>query len=159
MRLPIIATFLLILGFAPGRAGNGNAAIDRGAFYAAIASDNVSNIDAQLNVLKAATGNEKDALEGALLMKKAGLVAKTKEKMSLFKAGRTKLENAIKKDTDNTEFRFLRLLIQENAPKIVNYKGDLEADIALVKSNYKALPAPVQQAIVDYSKKSKALKL
>jgi hypothetical protein len=159
MKLRIIAAFLLLVGFIPGRAGINHLFIDRSAFYAAISSDNVSSIDTQLDNLKAGSGNEKDAFEGALLMKKAGLVAKTSEKMRLFKAGRTKLENAIKKDTDNTEFHFLRLLIQENAPKIVNYRDNLEADIAFVKSNYKALPPPVQQVIVDYSKKSKALKL
>lgn len=155
----MIAAFLLILGFAPSRAGSPAFLIDRSAFYAAIATDNVSSINTQLDALQSVSGAEKEAFEGALLMKKAGLVAKTKEKMSLFKAGRSKLENAINKDSDNTEFRFLRLLIQENAPKIVNYRGNLDADIAFVKSNYKALPQTVQQFIVDYSKKSKALKL
>lgn len=159
MRLSIISAFWIVLGFLPVMAATPAPVIDRSAFYTAIASDNITVIDAQLAVLKTASGADKDAFEGALLMKKAGLVAKTKEKMSLFKAGRGKLEIAIDKENNNAEYRFLRLLIQENAPKIVNYRSDVTDDIAVIKANYKALPASVQQAIADYSKKSKALKL
>lgn len=131
---------------------------DKSAFYAAMASDNLQEINAQLNIVKAALFNEKDAYEGALLMKKAGFNTKAKEKLNLFKAGRMKLESAIKKDTGNTEFNFLRLIIQEHAPKVVNYHDELENDSLLIRTNYKTLSPIVQQAISDYSKKSKVLK-
>jgi len=149
----ILSLLLLIAGIA--YAGN---SFDKPGFYNAMASDNMAVIDAQLNSLKTASMSEKEAYEGALLMKKAGLVSKTKDKMSFFKAGRTKLENAIKKDGANVEFRFLRLILQENAPKIVNYRDAIEADAALVRAQYKTQPPVVQQAIIDYSKKSKVLK-
>jgi hypothetical protein len=131
---------------------------DKSAFYAAMASDNLQEINAQLNIVKAASFNEKDAYEGALLMKKAGFNSKAKDKLSLFKTGRMKLEAAIKKDTGNTEFNFLRLIIQEHAPKVVNYNNELENDSLLIRTNYKTLSPIVQQAISDYSKKSKVLK-
>ena len=60
--------------------------------------------------------------------------------------------------TDNTEYCFLRLIIQEHAPKAVDYRKDLEKDVSAIRSNFKTLPQVVQQAILDYSKKSKALK-
>ena len=149
----ILSLLLLFAGIT--YAGN---SFDKPGFYAALSSDNMAVIDAQLNSLKTASLSEKEAYEGALLMKKAGLVSKTKDKMSFFKAGRVKLENAIKKDAANVEFRFLRLILQENAPKIVNYRDAIEADAALVRAQYKTQPPIVQQAIIDYSKKSKVLK-
>ena len=82
---------------------------------------------------------------------------KAKEKLSLFKTGRLKLEASIKKDTGNTEFNFLRLIIQEHAPRVVEYRHNLENDIAAIRSNFKTLPQVVQQAIQDYIKKSKVL--
>jgi hypothetical protein len=131
---------------------------DKSAFYSAMASNNIEAVNIQLDMIKASSLNEKEAYEGALLMKKAGLVTKAKEKLSLFKAGRLKLEAAIKKDKENTEYCFLRLIIQEHAPKMVNYANDIKADVAAIRSNLKTLPPVVQQAINDYSKKSKVLK-
>ena len=131
---------------------------DKPAFYNAMASDNLEEINAQLNIIKGISINEKEAYEGALLMKKAGIVTKAKEKLSLFKSGRLKLEASIKNDSKNTEFYFLRLMIQEHAPKMVNYRNELENDSLFIRSNYKTLSQVVQQAIIEYSKKSKILK-
>ena len=131
---------------------------DKSAFYSAMASNNLEEINLQLNNVKGVSIIEKEAYEGALLMKKAGLVTKAKEKLSLFKAGRLKLEASIKKDNGNAEFNFLRLIIQEHAPKAVNYRKDIENDVSIIRSNFKTLPQVVQLAISDYSKKSKVLK-
>ena len=90
-------------------------------------------------------------------MKKAGLLSKAKEKLSTFKSGRQKLEAAISREPGNAEFRFLRLIIQENAPKIVKYKTSINEDGMIVRTSFKKLPPVVQQAIRDYSKKSKTL--
>ena len=120
---------------------------DRSAFYNTMASDNLDEINTQLNIVKGASINEKEAYEGVLLMKKAGLVAKAKDKLSLFKSGRLKLEASIQKDNGNSEFHFLRLIIQEHAPKMVNYRNELENDCTIVRTNYKTLSQVVQQAI------------
>lgn len=154
---PLLSLLLLFLVVA-GKANIQKAVFDKSVFYAAMASDNMEMLNSQLAIVKASTINEKEAYEGALLMKKAGLVGKAKEKLSLFKAGRLKLEAAIKKEKGNAEFSFLRLIIQEHAPKIVDYSNNIKTDIAAIRSNYKTLPPLVQQAISDYSKKSKFLK-
>ena len=65
---------------------------------------------------------------------------------------------SISKDAKNAEYRFLRIIIQEHAPKIVKYRNELEADSRLILDNYKNLPQFLQQVITDYSKKSKVLK-
>jgi hypothetical protein len=136
-----------------------NTGFSRSAFYAAMSGNDIPAINSQLAIVRAVTIHDKDAYEGALLMKKAGLVGKAKEKLSLFKAGRSKLEGSIKKDKDNAEYSFLRLIIQEHAPRIVEYRGNIESDISIIRSNYKKLPLEVQQAIIDYSRRSKMLKL
>ena len=157
MYMKIFFNLLVFLSVLTVQANSQKAGFDKSAFYSAMAANNLDAINNQLNIVKLATISEKEAYEGALFMKKAGLVTKAKEKLSLFRAGRLKLEASIKKDNGNTEFNFLRLIIQEHAPKIVEYRNDIENDIAVIRSNYKTLPQVVQQAINDYSKNSKVL--
>ncbi|MES2732806.1 MAG: hypothetical protein V4714_13715 [Bacteroidota bacterium] len=130
---------------------------DKSAFYKALASDDIDQITAQIDLLEKHASPEKTAYEGALLMRKAGLVKNVSNKLSLFKSGRLKLEKAISEDTTNTEFRFLRLLIQENAPAILHYRSDLKTDSQHIKASFKSLPTVVQRVISAYSKKSKVL--
>ncbi len=157
-KIKVLFYLLLAFSVVPARGNLQKAGFDRTAFYNAMASEKVDEVNTQLNIVKASSINEKDAFEGALLMRKAGLVAKAKDKLSLFKEGRKKLEASIKKDSDNTEYCFLRLIIQEHAPKAVDYRGNIDHDSKLIRSNYKTLPPAVQQALADYSKKSTALK-
>lgn len=158
MNIRMILNLMLLLSVSIVKADTQKTGFDKSAFYSAMAANDLETVNTQLNIIKAASINEKGAYEGALLMKKAGLIAKANEKLNLFKAGRIKLEAAIKKDNGNTEFNFLRLIIQEHAPNIVNYKNDIQNDASIIRSNFKTLPQVVQQAITDYSKKSKALK-
>ena len=130
---------------------------NKAAFYTAMASHEAPEVNKQLDVLRETSLAEKSAYEGALLMKKAGLVSKPKEKLSLFKSGRSKLEAAIKEEDANVEFRFLRLIVQEKSPGIVKYKGDIQTDAELVRRSFKDLSPVVQQAVRDFSKVSKSL--
>jgi hypothetical protein len=127
-------------------------------FFSAMRANNEEDVNKQLILLKTADIAERGAYEGALLMKKAGIVSGPKKKLDLFKEGHKKLEAAINKDSSNAEFRFLRLMIQEHAPGIMGYKGELEKDKLYIKNNFKKLPPVVQQAIVSYSKESRILK-
>ena len=158
MNIRMFFSLFVLFSMVSVKASTQKAGFDRSAFYSAMAANDLESVNSQLAIVRTASINEKEAYEGALLMKKAGLVSKAKEKLSLFKAGRSKLEASIKKDNTNTEYIFLRLIIQEHAPKAVNYRNNIETDIAAIKSNFKSLPPVVQQAINDYSKKSKVLK-
>jgi hypothetical protein len=158
MNIKILPGLLLLFSVFGVKAHTQKAAFDKSAFYSAMAANDVNSINTQLNIVKASSINEKEAYEGALLMKKAGLVTSPKEKLSLFKAGRLKLEAAIKKDKENAELSFLRLIIQEHAPKIVEYRSNIDADVSIIRSGFKTLSPVVQQAINDYTKKSKVLK-
>lgn len=158
MIMRIFLNLLLLFSVITVQASSQKAGFDKSAFYNAMASDNLQSINEQLEIIKNASFSDKEGYEGALLMKKASLVSKAKEKLSLFKAGRVKLEASIKKDNTNTEFVFLRLIIQEHAPKMVKYNDDIEADSQQIKKNLKSLSPVVQKAISDYSKSSKVLK-
>ncbi|MEJ0102320.1 MAG: hypothetical protein WDO19_07125 [Bacteroidota bacterium] len=149
--------FALTVACSQGHAQSFN----RKEFYSVMASGTVETVNEQINLLKNSPPiplTDKEAFEGALLMKKAGLVSGAGKKLNLFKNGHRKLEAAIKKDGENAEYRFLRLMIQEHAPGILGYKDDLKKDSAYIRQSYKKLPAEVQEAIINYSKISKILK-
>jgi len=123
-----------------------------------MAGKNADAINKQLEVIKTSSVTEKNAYEGALLMKKAGIAGGPKKKLDLFKEGHKKLEAVLQKDSSNVEFRFLRLMIQEHAPGILGYKGQLENDSQYIRENFGKLLPVVQQAVREYSKKSIFLK-
>ena len=156
----MIFVFLFILtGLALNtEAQDGKPAFDKSSFYKSMQSESSNEVDAVLNQLKTLDIPERDAYIGALTMRKAGLVGPPSKKLNTFKSGHKKLEAAIKKDTLNAEFRFLRLIIQEQAPGYLKYRGNIKQDSEYVRRSYKTLPDAVQQAIVNYSKKSKILK-
>ena len=131
--------------------------IDRAGFYAAMKSGNLDAINSQLESIKNDTSTEGQAFEGALLMKKAGVVKNPFKKLSLFKQGHTLLEKALETDSNNAEFRFLRLMIQENAPGMLNYNDDIQTDSALIQSQFKKMSPELQENVIDYSRRSKVL--
>jgi|TARA_R110000737_G_scaffold75080_1_gene104510 hypothetical protein len=128
-------------------------------FYSVMSGDNENSISNYISKLENAASNEQKAYKGALLMKKASFQKTPKEKLVLFKEGRLLLENEISKDSKNTEYRFLRLIIQENAPKILKYNTNISEDAALVKKYYPSLNGDVKKAVESYSKSSTNLKL
>jgi hypothetical protein len=130
---------------------------DKAAFYEVMKSGDVAAVENEINMLNDAPEKERGGYEGALLMKKAGLMKRPKERLSFFKQGRIKLETALMADDGNPEFHFLRLAIEEHAPKIVKYHADIEKDKAIVVKNFKNLSPAVQHAILDYCKNSKVL--
>lgn len=157
----LFSGFLLLVGMV---AGNGvwgqdtEAGFTKSNFYSAMSGGKEEAVNKQIDLVAGAPAAEKDAFEGALLMKKAGIIDGTKKKLDLFKSGRKKLEAAIQKDSSNTEFRFLRLMIQEHAPGILRYRGEMNKDRLYIKNNFKKLPLVVQGAVREYSKESKILK-
>lgn len=130
----------------------------KAAFYTALASSSVKTIDAQISqVAGYTTAAEAPAFIGALEMRKAGLVTIPAKKLSIFKQGHKKLESVIKADPKEAEYRFLRLMIQENAPKSLGYSKNIAEDSKMVRDQFASLPAVTQQSIKSYSKKSKSL--
>jgi hypothetical protein len=130
---------------------------DRTTFYAVMASSNLSSIDGMISKIDKLQFGYKDAFLGTLLMKKAGLITGVSIKISTFKDGRSRLEKEIKKSPTNGEFRFLRLMIQENAPSILNYADQKNEDKQAILKAYNSFSTSLKKIIVDYSKHSKIL--
>jgi predicted regulator of amino acid metabolism with ACT domain len=151
----LLALFILFAGLAYNRGVAKG--FEKATFYSVLKTGKIADIDEQLELVKASYVSEKDAYEGVLLMRKAGLVKIPAERLRLFKKGRIALETAIANNKENGEYRFLRLVIEEKAPKIVKYNHDLEADKLEIKRTFKTLSPVVQSAIIDYSKGSKTL--
>lgn len=96
---------------------------------------------------------EKDipnAHKGALTMKKASFVKSPATKLSLFKEGNKLLEDAIKKEPNNVEYRFLRYVIQVNSPAILGYNKEKETDLAFIKKSKSKLNSTLKKIIEDY---------
>jgi len=134
------------------------AEFNRSAFYRAFESNDSQLMSDQLRMLESSHIREKEAYQGALTMKKGGLMKAPADRISSFKAGKAILEKAIKEDSLNAEYRFLRLAVQENCPAFLGYHSNKMEDANAVKKSFKKFSPEMQQTIRQYSKTSKALK-
>lgn len=125
---------------------------DKVAFYQLMENGSREAIDQEIRKIGAIPGINKDAYVGGLLMKKAGIIKGAMKKLNVFKDGHEKLEAAIGREKQNAEWRFLRLMIQEHAPKILNYRDNIKEDAAMIQANFKQLPPEVQSAVLNYRK-------
>jgi len=156
-KIVLIFSLLLLPGLMQRSIAQQRLRFDKEAFYNVMSNGDVNAINDELVVVTGYATTNKEGYEGALLLKKASLISGPRKKLDLFKAGRIKLETAILNNPDNVENHFLRLAIEEHAPKIVKYHADIEADKAIVKREFKNLSPVVQHAILDYCKNSKVL--
>lgn len=95
------------------------------------------------------------AYKGAAIALKAKFTSDKKKRKEWFVEGVTKLENAIKDDSNNAEIRLIRLSIQENTPKILKYKSNITEDKNLIISNFDKQNKSLKEYIRLYVKQSK----
>lgn len=76
------------------------------------------------------------AYKGASIAMLAKYEKGTKQKTEKFKRGVALVEYAIVEDPDNIEIRFIRLSVQQNSPKVLKYKSNIEVDKNFILSNY-----------------------
>lgn len=128
------------------------------AFYKIFSTSNILEIDETINSLKQNSKTSKNrAYLGALLMKKSNFEKDIKLKIKLFKEGANILEKEILANKTNVEYRFIRLIIQENAPKILKYNKNIEEDKEIIITNFELLNNSLKKHIKKYSADSKAL--
>lgn len=87
MKLSIIFALFFILSGGIVQGKNLKQNFDRSAFYAVMASGKMEDVNEELILLNSASISEKEAYEGALMMRKAGLVKIPAEKLKFFKKG------------------------------------------------------------------------
>ncbi|HIP31561.1 MAG TPA: hypothetical protein EYG86_02240 [Crocinitomicaceae bacterium] len=146
MRLFTLLFLLITLG--------SSATINKSTYFSVFESHSISRIEAQIvSIKKEKASTDKDAFLGAMIMKKAQFMKTPKEKIAVFKEGKMLLENAIRKRPGKTTYRFLRLAIQENCPKILKYNTKIEEDKKNVMQNLSSLDNATKTAVVSYFKK------
>lgn len=152
MKLIRVVTFIFCLTSA----SYGQSGLDKKKYYSALSDSSLITLN---SVEKHITQtNAEPAYLGALQMKKAGLINDPGQKIKLFRTGREHLELAIKNDSNRAEWRFLRLIIQENSPKIMRYNQQIQEDASYLRSNYSKLDTQAQNALYLYFKTSHVLK-
>lgn len=157
MKLKLFILSCIIIGIQFSYGNNLYQNIDKATFYSVMKSGNLEEINNELSKIGTVSFKEKQAYEGALLMRKAGLLKKAKDKLRVFKEGGKLLETAITNDNNNAEYRFLRLTIQEHAPKILKYNKQIDNDRKFVTTHFNTLQPTIQQAVRDYAQSSKVL--
>ena len=72
-------------------------------------------------------------------------------KFKRFKKGKLLIEEAVKKEPDNPEIRFLRFAIQTNIPAFLNYNNDIKKDKKYLLSNVKTIKdKKLKESILKY---------
>lgn len=56
-------------------------------------------------------------------------------KLSLFNKGKSKIEKAIAQDPNKVELRYIRLLVQLNAPSMLGYNDEISKDVSFFVQN------------------------
>ena len=78
------------------------------------------------------------AYKGAVATLKAKFAKGLKNKKTYFKKGAELLEFAVSSNPNNIEIRCLRLGVQENSPRIVGYKNNMDEDKQFLLDHYKS---------------------
>ena len=108
---------------------------------------------------KGDTGSQANIYRGALYARMAGLVNTPVQRLEYFKRGRLLIEAEIKQNANNIEYRFIRLIIQEQAPSIVRYRDNIDEDSAMIIAAYETLDDELKREIDRYAKTSKLLNI
>ena len=64
-------------------------------------------------------------------------------KLNTFNKGKKNIEQAIKKEPNNVELRFIRLSVQKNAPSFLGYQSNIKEDIDFIKNDRSEIKSPV----------------
>ena len=87
---------------------------------------------------------------GAALALKAKYGQNVREKKEFFVEAVEYIEAAVKAEPNNIEIRLIRLSVQENSPRIVKYKTNMDEDKAMILQNYNTQNTAVKKCIKDY---------
>lgn len=96
------------------------------------------------------------AYKGAAIALKAKFAKHIKEKKSLFIEGTKLVDTAIKNDPSNAEIRMIRLSIQENSPRILNYKSNIDEDKNGILNSLNKQNQSLKEYLKNYIIQSKA---
>ncbi len=128
-------------------------------FYTVFKSNSETKVEELLAQFESVENPTSDILAyiGALYIKRSNYISNMKQKIETFKIGRDIIESIIESNTDNIEYRFIRLIIQEQVPKILKYDKNKEEDSIIITENILSVDDILMSEITDYSKVSETL--
>ncbi|MCG8580384.1 MAG: hypothetical protein MI866_10720 [Bacteroidales bacterium] len=133
-------------------------AIDRNEFYAVFSGNSPDDISELISRLeKEEPCSQINAYKGALYMKQSSFMKEARKKIDTFKKGKSLLEHEIMNHSNNVEYRFLRLVVQEKSPPILKYKKNIASDKEILLSHFAELDSCVKKYVINYSRQSKKL--
>lgn len=95
------------------------------------------------------------AYKGAAIALKARSAKTIKKKKEGFVKGVSYIEHAIKENPDAIEPRFVRLGIQENSPKVLKYKDNIEEDKRFILEHFENIdPEDLKNHLKNYISQS-----
>src|SRR5690554_2513105 len=95
------------------------------------------------------------AYKGAVATLMANFAKRVKDKKAYFTEGAQLIEEAVKAASQDIEIRYIRLSVQENAPKFLKYNDSIEADKAFVLSHLPEVESSsLKTEITSYIKNS-----
>lgn len=145
------ALFLLLI---PVVFGFSSLEFDKARFYQSLKSESIEEIQEEIEKLENEKTGNMDAYKGTLFIKMSKYLTAPKDKLTSFNRGKALLESAIQSYPKNIEYRFLRLTIQENCPKMLNYNQNIKEDTEMVLQNFDKVDATTQMAISTYASKN-----
>lgn len=118
------------------------------------AANNKEKVDDFYSAMQSVTKTDNMTLvayKGASIALKARDSKKLKDKKEGFIEGVSFIEYAIEKEPNNIESRFIRLGIQENTPKLLKYKDDIEGDKLFIMKQFPNISSSdLKSHIKDY---------
>ena len=96
------------------------------------------------------------AYKGASLTIVSKLEKKVSNKSKKFKEGVALIEYAVTNEPNNIEIRLVRLSVQENVPKIVNYRGNKKEDKKYLLDHFKEQTGALKVYVGDFIAQSKS---
>ncbi|WP_236709623.1 hypothetical protein [Elizabethkingia ursingii] len=64
-------------------------------------------------------------------------------KLKTFNKGKRKIEQAVQKEPENIEIRFIRLSVQKHAPSFLSYNKNIEEDLLFIQTHKKEIKSQI----------------
>lgn len=126
--------------------------------YEYLKAENLTTLKEGVSYLSAQESTDQNkAYIGTIYMKMAGYESTPKTKLDVFRKGHDMLESVILTNQSNGEYRYLRLIIQENAPSILMYNSNITEDVNTIEGTFSDFSKTLQKIVLDYAKQSNAL--
>jgi hypothetical protein len=71
------------------------------------------------------------------------------EKLKTFKEGKKLIDEAVLKEPNNIEIRFIRLSVQKNAPAFLGYKSNVKEDEEFIRKNRNTVSSEIISKNID----------